>query len=497
MAAPLRTGADGDWLSPWIRDLGSYLVHGVPIWRIYAQFMGKEGSTTRGRDGNLHIGGREWNIPCQVSHMADMIPLTVGAALAYQQRGEDRVAVTSFGDAATSRGDFHEGLNIAAVLEVPAIFVAENNGWGYSTPISKQTKVTELYKKAAGYGVPAVAVDGNDVFAVYAAMTAAVDAARKGGGPQFIECRTYRMGGHAAHDKYESYMPMETLAQWSDKDPLKRLEANLTGDRGIAVERLEEIRGRVKDEVADGVAQADGRRVSRSRPGARGRVRAGRVEIVAELTYLEAINAALHDEMELDDRVFCMGEDVGKQGGAFGATKGIQQRFGVPRAIDTPVAEAGHRRRRHRCGHGRAAAGGRDAVRRLRLDRLRPAGDLRRQDALPHRLGGADGDALPQRRRSRRRPVPLRERRGLVPSPRRPQDRLPRHRRGRLRPAAVGHPRSQPGGVLRAQVPVPAGEGRGAPPALTACWCRSARRPCAAPAKTSPSSPTPRRCDRP
>ena len=89
MAAPLRTGEDGDWLSPWIRDLGSYLVHGVPIWRIYAQFMGKEGSTTRGRDGNLHIGGREWNIPCQVSHMADMIPLTVGcrARLPAARRG--------------------------------------------------------------------------------------------------------------------------------------------------------------------------------------------------------------------------------------------------------------------------------------------------------------------------------------------------------------------------------------------------------------------------
>ena len=162
IALPLRRGEPGDWLSPWIRDLGSYLVHGVPPWRIFAQFMGKAGSTTRGKDGNLHIGGREWNIPCQVSHMADMIPLTVGAALAYKQRGEDRVAVTSFGDAATSRGDFHEGLNIAAVLEVPAVFVAENNGWGYSTPISKQTKVTELYRKAASYGIPAVSVDGND-----------------------------------------------------------------------------------------------------------------------------------------------------------------------------------------------------------------------------------------------------------------------------------------------------------------------------------------------
>jgi pyruvate dehydrogenase E1 component alpha subunit len=232
-------------------------VHGVPPWRIFAQFMGKAGSTTRGKDGNLHIGGHEWNIPCQVSHMADMIPITVGAALAYKQRDEDRVAVTSFGDAATSRGDFHEGLNIAAVLEVPAVFIAENNGWGYSTPISKQTKVTELYRKAAAYGIPAVTIDGNDVFAVFGAMSAAVQAARRGGGPQFIECRTYRMGGHAAHDKYESYMPMETLAEWSDKDPIKRLEAALVGERGIGQDRLEEIRERARGEVREAVEQAE------------------------------------------------------------------------------------------------------------------------------------------------------------------------------------------------------------------------------------------------
>ena len=257
MAMPLRRGADGDWLSPWIRDLGSYLVHGVPVWRMFAQFMGKEGSTTRGKDGNLHIGGQEWNIPCQVSHMADMIPLTVGAALAYKQRGEDRVAVTSFGDGATSRGDFHEGLNIAAVLEVPAVFVAENNRWAYTTPISKQTKVTDLYKKALGYGIPAVEVDGNDVIAVYTAMTEAVAHCRAGRGPRFIECKTYRMAGHAAHDKYESYMPMELLAEWSDKDPLKRLEQALREDRAIDDEQLEGIRSRVKDEVLEAVERAD------------------------------------------------------------------------------------------------------------------------------------------------------------------------------------------------------------------------------------------------
>jgi TPP-dependent pyruvate/acetoin dehydrogenase alpha subunit len=258
MAMPLRRGPQGDWLSPWIRDLGSYLVHGVPVWRMFAQFMGKAGSTTRGKDGNLHIGGREWNIPCQVSHMADMIPLTVGAALAYKQRGEDRVAVTSFGDGATSRGDFHEGLNIAAVLEVPAVFVAENNRWAYTTPISKQTKVTDLYKKALGYGIPAVEVDGNDVLAVYAAMTEAVAHARAGRGPRFLECKTYRMAGHAAHDKYESYMPMELLAEWSDKDPLKRLEQALREDRSVDDTRLEGIRDRVRDEVHEAVERADG-----------------------------------------------------------------------------------------------------------------------------------------------------------------------------------------------------------------------------------------------
>ena len=257
MAMPLRRGRDGDWLSPWIRDLGSYLVHGVPVWRIFAQFMGKAGSTTRGKDGNLHIGGEEWNIPCQVSHMADMIPLTVGAALAYKQRGEDRVAVTSFGDGATSRGDFHEGLNIAAVLEVPAVFVAENNRWAYTTPITKQTKVTDLYKKALGYGIPAVEVDGNDVLAVFSAVREAVDAARGGGGPRFVECKTYRMAGHAAHDKYESYMPMELLAEWSDKDPLKRLEQTLLDERQIDEQRLEKIRTRVRDEVAEAVERAE------------------------------------------------------------------------------------------------------------------------------------------------------------------------------------------------------------------------------------------------
>ena len=168
-----------------------------------------------------------------------------------------RVAVTSFGDGATSRGDFHEGLNMAAVLEAPAVFVAENNRWAYTTPISKQTKVTDLYRKANGYGIPSVEVDGNDVFAVYSAVKRAVDAARAGGGPQFVECKTYRMAGHAAHDKYESYMPMELLAEWSDKDPLKRLEQSLRDERAVDEHTMEGIRDKVKEEVRVAVEAAE------------------------------------------------------------------------------------------------------------------------------------------------------------------------------------------------------------------------------------------------
>jgi len=167
------------------------------------------------------------------------------------------VAVTSFGDGATSRGDFHEGLNMAAVLNAPAVFVAENNRWAYTTPITKQTRVTDLHVKAASYGIPAVEVDGNDVYAVYAAVSEAVEACRNGRGPRFIECKTYRMAGHAAHDKFESYMPMELLAEWTDKDPLKRLEQDLREQRGMDELRLEAIRERIRDEVREAVEHAD------------------------------------------------------------------------------------------------------------------------------------------------------------------------------------------------------------------------------------------------
>ena len=183
------------------------------------------------------------------------------------------------------------------------------------------------------------------MLAVYARHDrGAVDAARAGRGPQFIECKTYRMAGHAAHDKYESYMPMELLAEWSDKDPLKRLEhALLRGAWRSTSSGWRASATASATRCAEAVERADDDEYADRRGGPLGvfAEEAGGRSTMPELTYLEAIRAALHDEMEVDERVFCMGEDVGRQGGAFGATKELQQRFGELRSIDTPVAESG------------------------------------------------------------------------------------------------------------------------------------------------------------
>ncbi len=395
--------------------------------------------------------------------MADMIPLTVGAALAYKQRGQDRVAVTSFGDAATSRGDFHEGLNIAAVLEVPAIFVAENNGWGYSTPITKQTKVTELYKKAAGYGVPGGGGRRQRRVRGVQRDDAAVEAARAGPGPQFIECRTYRMGGHAAHDKYEAYMPMETLAEWSDKDPLKRLEGNLTADRGIDGEQLD-------DDPRAGSRRRWPRPSPRPTP-TRLPIRARCSRACSRRTGTGRWPSSPTSRRSTPPSTTRWSSTTGcsawartsaSRAARSAPPRDLQQRFGVARSIDTPVAEAGIAG----VAIGAAMAGQRPVAEMQFGDFVSIAFDQLVTCAakMHYRIGWAVPMVMrcPNGGGVGGGPVPLRERRGLVPSPRRPQDRLPGDRRGRLRAVALGDPRPQPGRLLRAQVPLPAREGRGA-----------------------------------
>ncbi len=209
------------------RDLAAHLVRGVDPARALAQYMGRAGGFTAGRDGNVHFGDRTLGCVGMVSMLPDMMLVATGMAMAFKLRGERRVALTWFGDGSTSRGDFHEAMNWAGVQQLPVIFVLENNQYAYSTPVDQQFAVDPV-ERAAAYGFPGLSVDGNDVEAMFEATREARERAIAGGGPTMIEAVTMRMHGHAAHDDMK-YVPTEKVEEWRAKDPIdrqvRRLEA--------------------------------------------------------------------------------------------------------------------------------------------------------------------------------------------------------------------------------------------------------------------------------
>ena len=215
-----------DFLAPIHRDLGAHLWRGMDPAQIMASFMGKATSPTGGRDGTLHYGRLDLNIYNPPSHIPDNYPVATGAAFAFQYRSEDLVALAYCGDGSTSEGDFHEAVNIAAVMKLPCVFVVENNQYAYSTPLRLQSATDGFSVKAQAYGIPGVTVDGTDVLAVHDATAEAVARARAGEGPSLIECVTMRMHGHAEHDPAD-YVPRETLAQWQQRDPVALYEKTL------------------------------------------------------------------------------------------------------------------------------------------------------------------------------------------------------------------------------------------------------------------------------
>ena len=248
-AYALERGRNKDILSPLIRNLGSMLVMGAQPIEILRQYMAKADSPTRGRELNVHFNDLEKGYLGQISHLGDMIPVMAGIALSFKMRREPRVGLVYIGDGGTSTGTFHEGLNLAAVQKLPLVVIGEYNHWAYSTPPEKQFAVKDLADKAKGYGVPAVTVDGNDVFAVYEATRFAVERARRGKGVHFIEVKTYRRKGHAEHDD-QHYVSKDILERWSsENDPVDRYTQRILSDDLVNEGDLKDIDERVRAEV--------------------------------------------------------------------------------------------------------------------------------------------------------------------------------------------------------------------------------------------------------
>jgi TPP-dependent pyruvate/acetoin dehydrogenase alpha subunit len=239
----------GDILSPLIRNLGSMLVQGARPAEVLRQYMAKGDSPTRGRELNIHYGDLVRGFVGQISHLGDMVPVMAGVTLSFKLRGEDRVGLVYVGDGATSTGAFHEGFNFAAVQRCPLVVIVENNGYAYSTPISKQTAARAFVDKAAGYGVLGERADGNDVLATYDVTKRAVDRARAGDGVTLIELMTYRRKGHAEHDN-QSYVPGGEIERWErENDPLDRYARVLRERDGVGASELAAIDARVVAEI--------------------------------------------------------------------------------------------------------------------------------------------------------------------------------------------------------------------------------------------------------
>lgn len=337
---------EGDIFGPTHRDLLAQLTKGVTLEETLLNFYGKATGPTKGRDGNSHFGVLDKGTLMVISPLPDAYPVAMGAALAFKQQGLRRVAMADCGEGSTATGTWHETVNMAAVLDLPIVFTIQNNQYAYSTPNDREFNLAYAGHRADGYGIPGIVVDGNDVLACYDAAKEAVDRARSGGGPTLIEAVTFRHFGHAGHDSAD-YVKPDEREEWMGRDPLPRFEEFL-GSHGLLDEaRKKDLHDRIEATIKATIEWAQEqpeptaadvatdlfaeRRDHGAAPGA---------AVGDPVTMLEAITLTLDEEMARDERVFLMGEDIGPFGGAFKVTKGLFEKYGPMRVIDTPIAEA-------------------------------------------------------------------------------------------------------------------------------------------------------------
>ncbi|MBS1855906.1 MAG: thiamine pyrophosphate-dependent dehydrogenase E1 component subunit alpha [Acidobacteria bacterium] len=245
-----------DVMLPSHRDMAVFFIRGVSARRVLAQYMGRVDGLTRGRDGNMHMGDMKAGVVSIISALAATVPVAAGVALALRYQGKNGVAFSYFGDGATSRGDWHEGVNLATVQKLPVVFICNNNQYAYSTPLHMQMACANVADRGAAYNMPSEIVDGNDVFAVYEATRRAAAHARAGLGPYMLECKTFRMTGHSAHDAAH-YVPKEMFEEWGKLDPIVRLEQRMLEESWAKRDDLDAAQAAVKAEVDDAVAFAD------------------------------------------------------------------------------------------------------------------------------------------------------------------------------------------------------------------------------------------------
>ncbi|MBM4441393.1 MAG: dehydrogenase E1 component subunit alpha/beta [Candidatus Rokubacteria bacterium] len=347
-AGAIATLREDDYIVGTHRGHGHCIAKGAAVDRMMAELMGRDTGYSRGLGGSMHIADLDANILGCNGIVAAGLPLGTGAALAAKLRGTDRVVIAFFGDGGANQGTVHESMNLAAVWKLPVIFLCENNQYALSTASKRTTAGESIANRANAYGLPGVQVNGNDVLAVYEAVRTAVARAREGQGPTLIEAMTYRWGGHSMRANLPDYRTKDEERAWLERDPIASFKSALVDDRRATPMRLKELEEAVEVELDRAVEFA----TQSAEPSVdilETSVYAPHVEVLTpepppgarDLTMADALNEAIRQEMERDDRVFVMGEDVGLIGGIFQVTKGLRETFGEDRVRDTPISEPG------------------------------------------------------------------------------------------------------------------------------------------------------------
>jgi 2-oxoisovalerate dehydrogenase E1 component len=342
---------DDDYILPMHRNLGVFTGRGLDLLTLFRQLLGKAGGFTRGRDRTFHFGVLRHHIVGMISHLGAMMPVADGLALAAQLKGTRQVVATFIGDGATSEGDFHEAANLAAVWNLPVIIVIENNYYGLSTPVSEQYACADLADRAPGYGMHGAIVDGNDYLAVYEAVRAAADRARRGDGPSLLEFKTFRMRGHEEASG-TAYVPKELFDEWSKKDPVLRFEGFLIEQGLYTPDSAKSLRTSLKHEIDELIDQALATPDPDSTPereladvyavgSAQALTHTSREAASGpERRYVDAISDGLREAMRRDDKVILLGQDIAEYGGVFKITEGFVEEFGKARVRNTPIIES-------------------------------------------------------------------------------------------------------------------------------------------------------------
>jgi len=336
-----------EYILPMHRNLGVFTGRDIPLYRLFSQWQGKANGFTKGRDRSFHFGTQEYNIIGMISHLGPQLGVADGIALANKLKKNGKVTAVFTGEGATSEGDFHEALNIAAVWELPVMFIIENNGYGLSTPTNEQYRCENLADKGVGYGMESHVVDGNNLLEVYNLLSELKASMTENPRPVLLEFKTFRMRGHEEASGTK-YVPQELMDLWAIKDPVDNFRKYLS-ENGILTDDFDAaLRKEIKKEIDDNLAIANAEpeiKASYSeelndvyKPYEHEEVNPS--DAVENIRFIDAISSSLRQSMERHENSVIMGQDIAEYGGAFKITDGFVAQFGKERVRNTPICES-------------------------------------------------------------------------------------------------------------------------------------------------------------